>query len=693
MLAACAALTLGCAVLFADIPPPEATPAAIIVSGHTSTAVAITVVKVGQEIPVTYAGTKIHNMPGFDFYVSEHYALQTNMSDSYAKSLLEVAELAYPHWVDLVGAEPPDQEKRMYMVYASTSDLMCKAITNDTGLAAPSQYGGGITIDANRSAYNYPSGTLLYHQRALAIHENLHMLQMIVYGTGGLEDFTYSAEQSVYDPVKKQLTVMVFDKATTNNWTDIGLDKMQAEKPPFSDLVTAAWSAGGGLAVVFTQFMWTDPDRYLKWQIWRDEYYLGHINAKTVLPVTENIFGPLDIVDTAWQTWLQTRHNSFHYVDWGWEQDGNTLWSYGYPQHTPYSETDIRYKPSDPAVYDQYRMDYPGQPMSDLVGPIKRGIETPSVGAAIDFSRNKNNGVAGLGLGVVNSTYYAVMLRSEDTLSVFSQGIDSADLTLPRQDLPLPEDLVNAAHSDGDRLGVTITIKTDALQVTVRAGTRPNIKTASFYASINAAQRDRIMNNYMAVLAKSGRHGITPYIDDARHAPPDLTVPAAPNFWRFEGMNQLETLYKAVWELGMFTPKSLLNLKTEMLAAVDADSKARSKTMRDYDRGIAGVFHDIQRCGATQDSKGRAEVDLAGIFVITKTDNLSTEADPDTTTTIINRLPDPERCDVTFDPSNKALSARIKLEQYQPLVLRRPSKPGEPLLPLNLKFEWRGQSF
>ena len=103
--------------------------------------------------------------------------------------MLEVAELAYPHWVALVGAEPPDPDTRMYFVYANDGNQMIEAMKSDVGMGTAGGFGGGITIYDNHSAYNYPSGTLLYHQRALVIHENLHMLQMVVHGIGRFRGF------------------------------------------------------------------------------------------------------------------------------------------------------------------------------------------------------------------------------------------------------------------------------------------------------------------------------------------------------------------------------------------------------------------------------------------------------------------------------------------------------------------------
>ena len=59
---------------------------------------------------------------------------------------------------------------------------MIEAMKSDVGMGPAGGFAGGITIYNNHSSYNYPCGTLGEHQRALVIHENLHMLQMIVHG-------------------------------------------------------------------------------------------------------------------------------------------------------------------------------------------------------------------------------------------------------------------------------------------------------------------------------------------------------------------------------------------------------------------------------------------------------------------------------------------------------------------------------
>ena len=83
-------------VAHADVPPPSKTPAKIIVNGNTSTAIDIKVVKVGQEVPETYSGTMFVPAKGFDFYVSEHYALKSQMGDEFSRNILEISELVIP---------------------------------------------------------------------------------------------------------------------------------------------------------------------------------------------------------------------------------------------------------------------------------------------------------------------------------------------------------------------------------------------------------------------------------------------------------------------------------------------------------------------------------------------------------------------------------------------------------------------
>jgi len=86
---------------------------------------------------------------------------------------------------------------------------------------------------------------------------------------------------------------------------------------------------------------------------------------------------------------------------WGWEQDANTLWSYGFATGGRLSRTDVYLPPGQAGAPDPLRMDYPPPAPSPLVGPVKRGGDEPAVAALLDFSRNPAQGVAGIGLGLI----------------------------------------------------------------------------------------------------------------------------------------------------------------------------------------------------------------------------------------------------------------------------------------------------
>ena len=47
--------------------------------------------------------------------------------------------------------------------------------------------------------------------------------------------------------------------------------------------------------------------------------------------------------------------------------------------------------------------------------------------------------------------------------------------------------------------------------------------------------RARLLAQPVALLARDGYHGLTPFCDDARRSDPDLSVPAPANRWRNPG--------------------------------------------------------------------------------------------------------------------------------------------------------------
>ncbi len=572
----------------AVVPPPSETPAKIIVSGFTSTAVDIKIVKVGQELPKTYADRIVGNTSGFEWYVSEHYALKSQMDEGFSRMILEVSELALPHWEALTGLELPDQDTtRMLIVYANSAPEIVRAIQGDLGFTW-NVNGGGVTWWGVWGAYNYPSGTLQYHKRDLIIHENLHMLQgAALRNTLGSEGFTYGGAQHVYDAQKKQLTVLVFDSAPINHWTDAGIAALQKELIPIQDMIAKQWDQGGEFGSVYSHFFWSDPDRWFKWCIWRDEYYRGQVNGTTNLKIMEDIFGSLDKLNEVWADWVKQRRIAFHHIDWGWEQEGNTLMAYGWPWDGRYwSQMDVQYAPNEQVEYDPLRMDYPADPIPPTVGPVKRGVAEPSVGYVADLS---GGGWGGFGLGVNGRSMCMVIMSSDGRLV-----IEGKELPVPRKEFPIPDEMKAVGRQDGNKYGVTIQIKQKELAVTVRAGKSNDMQEMTVSVPVDEASRELMMTRHMSIVAKDGMFRVKPFIDDARKTDVDYTKPAPANKWRFPAMKELYGLYRAEWLLKDSTPPSLKGLKNTMLATVDKDPLSQNMATELYKWQIANVVRDIE---------------------------------------------------------------------------------------------------
>lgn len=661
---------------WASVPPPSETPARVVVSGRTTTAIDIAVVKVDQEIPETYAGEKAHNTAGFAWYVSEHYALKSDMGDDFSREMLEISELAYPQWVALTGLEPPDPAKRMYIVYGSSRERMAEAMEDDIGgiWTGP---GGGVTIWSNLSAYNYPSGTLKYHRRDLVVHENLHMLHAVTLGNMGTENMTYAGANHVYDEARKQLTVACFDKATINNPIDEALAKFAATPWSLTDRVETIWQDGGGDGALYQQFLWTDPDRALRWRLWRDAFYDGQLGWRTNREVMESIFGPLEGLEAAWQAWVAARRNTFHHVQWGWEQSGDTLWSYGWPWNPDaYSQMDLLVSPSEPVVFDPLRMDYPAETMPPIVGPLARGGDEPSVGCVVDFRRDPDRGLGGLGLGVDGESHCPVVIDARRQLLVggYTSGIAG-------QAFAILEELREAAATDGHRFGLTVKIAREALEIAVRAGEGDALREMRASVPLTAEQRERLMTRRMAIIAKGGYQGVTPYIDDARQLPPDLTVPAPANRWRFAGWERLAGLTRAAYLLGEAEPDSLRALRTDMLAAVDRLPDQQAGALAAYEERVGTVVEDIAGCAAAPARRDAALCSLAGVILRLATRQGTAPTEVELTATLACADYAGAVGELAFEGADEQQPEAVSVEPGGQLVVRRTVRLRHEALP------------
>jgi len=409
-------LLLGCLALLSGrcpaaeaVPPPVQTPAQVIVSGRTSSLKEVKVVAVGDKIPTTYSGNRVKNTPGFSWYVSQHYALKTDYPEAKARFYLTLVELAYPHYVELFGKEPAGiQDKRMAIVYGSSLAQLQKALLSD-GIAWNGS-GGGITYEGFNCAYQYPSGSLRYHQRYILLHECTHLFQYClngnVHSTPGwyFEGVADALGHHVYDERNHQLTTNVLDKAAIANYLDEGLSRHRRDPLSFEKLHKAEGSSRD-VNFLMVHYLSDDPERLQKFRIWRDELFRANLYGKhqeLSARLFQQLYGPWNQIDADFRKWLDARHNTFHYVEWGWEQSSNTLWSYGFAGGGKLSQTDVLLPPGHKPVFDPLRLDYPAEAVSPLVGSVERGTKEPAVGCLIDFSANPRHGRAGIGLGVVS---------------------------------------------------------------------------------------------------------------------------------------------------------------------------------------------------------------------------------------------------------------------------------------------------
>ena len=525
-----------------DVPPPASTPVEMIVSGRTSTLGSITVESVGQNIPRTFSNDRLRNAPGFAWFVSRHYALQTDYNADRARHLLTLLELAYPHYVECFGREIPGIDTtRMAVIYgASTASLKsameADGINWDFG-------GGGIAYEGINAAYNYPSGTLQYHQRYIMLHECAHLYQICLNGTTMTtppwyyEGVADAVAHHVWENAPQRLTMAVVDKPTVNNWYDAGLAAYAREPFKAGDILRGTRGGRDVGFLLYTYFS-SDPGRLIRFRIWRDELFRLNLYGKhqdDSARLIEELFGSARL-DEDFDAWLRAHRSSFHYVDWGWEQDGDTMMSYGYPQTGAYSQTDLLFAPGDTPRHEPLVMDYPLHPRSALVGPVERGVPEPTVGCLVGLAETPDSGVAGMALGVEGRSFVKVLVAERKRLLVDGTDLDagqvSADFTGAFRD----------ASAKTLQIGLTVRIAKDALEVSARTGEGDSVQTTTLSLPLTAPQRERVISRPMAVLSRDGRHWVTPYIDDARRPEPDLSIAAPPNRWRFAMMNELYAL-------------------------------------------------------------------------------------------------------------------------------------------------------
>lgn len=594
------------------VPAPLETPVECVVSGRTSTLRSIAVANVGHTIPKTYAEGHLVDVEGFEWFVSRHYALQTNYSAERAKHLLTLLELAYPHYVELFGRELPDGDTtRMAVVYGASKESLDKAMKAN-GIAWDFG-GGGITYERLNIAYQFPSGTLQYHQRYILLHECAHLYQICLEGstftTPGwyFEGVADALAHHVWEESKSRLTVDVVDKPTVNNWYQAGLDTFAREPFTASDIL-AGRRSGRDLGFLLVTYLASDLERASRFRIWRDELFRLDLYAKCQddsARLVDELFGA-EALDRDFDAWLKARRSSFRYVDWGWEQDGDALMSYGWPQTGAYSQTDLLFEPGVKAAHDPYVMDYPLHPRSRLVAEPRRGVDEPTVGCLVGFRENPDAGEVGLALGVEGRSFASARVDRLRTLI-----LDATDLGGERRELELSDGFRAATQPDYE-IGLSLCIRRERLELVARAGDPNAAAVAELSVPLDRQQRERLLRQPLAVISRGGKHWITPYVDDAREPEPELDLAAPPNRWRFAAEPELDALTRAAWRLDARAPATLAAAREALVRSARGDATAQAAARDAYHATLAKLRDDVRACAAPETAREAALAELGG---------------------------------------------------------------------------------
>lgn len=628
------------------IPEPSQMKVDIVVSGRVSTLNSVEVVNVGKQIPYTYSDEKISNSPGFDWYVSKHFALKSDRPKEQVQLYMELLEMSYPHYIELFGAEPANIEnQRIAAVYGSSKSATKIFVTDDglqRGISA-----GGEAMYYNLAGYSYPSARE-QHQRYIVIHEQGHAFQMALMDYPGwlptwfTEGTADALAHHYYDPVKKQLKVMVFDRGSPMDYIRLGLQQYEQLKQPSILDMTDNPKLYRGINFLIVHFMLDDPRRSHLFKAYRDEMARlrkaeDNGGKETSRKVMSEIFGDWAQVEKDFAEYVANVDKTFNIAAGPWEQDGNRYWvrtlNNSFEHGSP--RMDIYLKPGDKPQFNRFKFDQPLADKPTLLSGIGRGTEAPSIGIEIDYQKDHlHRGHVGLALAVEvpqsqmslleadkkvgafdqksynpdNDKVLNVKIDRGETLLVEGKSIGAKDISFA-----LPFEFIQALQAQSNpRLGVQVQIESTQLKLVLRTGVE------RFEASypINGETRTKLLERHVALLAENAEHRITPYLDDGRDGDPvaaDLSINAPQNPWRNPADKAISRLTRAIWRLGDKAPALLKLVNDKMIAATTLGLAKQQQSLGLFNQQLPELVKAIEQSGQSKDKINQSLVELSGL--------------------------------------------------------------------------------
>ncbi len=398
---------------------------------------------------------------------------------------------------------------------------------------------------------------------------------------------------------------------------DIGPDNIfprwieQWKRNPPSVEGFTEWGPHYSPGCTIQHFFKNDPLRSQLWKIWCHELRLQDLthhedNGKLVKTSDEllySVFGSKEAFREAWEGWLAEVELST-VADRQWYRNGNALGirlgNDGYACAT------FALPPGDKPVRNALVMDYMPPKPSPLIGPVKRGVDEPSVGCLIEIDRgHSEEGRLGLGLGVDPGA----VQKDAKILKILVEGgrrlvFDGESLKLGRQSIDLPAALAEAENS---RLGLTVRIGSKQVTAVVR-----NEET-SFEGTlpINDATHELVLSQAICLVAENAAQGeLTPYFDDGRPAYEEYLKPAPANRWRNPGDAEFGWVTKACWRLGDQAPKALVELRDRMHRSADKATDVQNNALADFQKGMPEMADLV--AAVSSPKKAQALADLSG---------------------------------------------------------------------------------
>ncbi|KTF13072.1 hypothetical protein [Pseudoalteromonas sp. H105] len=530
------------------------------VQGYTSTLKSMDVKFLGKTIPYTYSEGKIGNSRGYDWWVSKHFALKSDLPKEKVILYLELLEMAYPHYVALFGMAPPNIERqRIAVVYGSSRARVREAMLDDGFLRGVHKHAGGETMFYNRAGYNFPSHRE-HHQRYIVIHETMHAFHMALNGhstwapnwiTEGLAD---SVAHHVYDPEQKQLTVMVFDRAPMN-YIETGLKQYYSANEPTIEQINDDPALKRGLNFFIIHYLLSSPERAQYFGYFVEQLRLANPHSEATLSTANTLlkktFKDWQKIEQGFADFVQSIKPSFHIVNGPWEQNGNAYWLRN-TDAKELSRLDI-----NPAMQATH-------PVMDFPAPVKNKLikvnDKQHVSVLLNFEPAQlNRGEIGFALQGQRSeqnqqfrtSFIGKEEASDDQLLKFivkdaQRLMISANHVkgLKPQSIALSP-AIKAALAQNHTLGLNLSLTDTHIAMTLNAELNNNVIEQHFTLPLNSTQLEKLDAQKISLLSKNNNHTVTPYLYTHQAHNTQLTANASlTNPWLFKGDDLLERVFK-----------------------------------------------------------------------------------------------------------------------------------------------------